>query len=103
MTGQAELVEGTLAGEIQEIMGTVFRGLIECDKAYEFVAAMRKRAELVTRNFPQIPVANRDMAMGQISICYELADGAKAALEAAISEAKEKAAARTRKEAAAQT
>ena len=41
------------------------------------------------------------MAMGQISICYELVDGAKAALEAALAEAKERAAQKTRKEAAA--
>ena len=63
----------------------------------EFIAAMQKRAELTTRQLPSLPVANRDMATGQISICYELADGAKSALDAAISEAKEREADRIRK------
>lgn len=89
--------ENMIADEIGEIMAEVYRTLIENDKAYEFIAAMKKRAELTTRQLPSLPVANRDMATGQISICYELADGAKAALEAAISEAKEREANRIRK------
>ena len=89
--------ENTVAEEVREIMMEVYRTLIECDKAYEFIAAMQKRAELTTRQLPSLPTANRDMATGQISICYELADGAKAALDAAISEAKERAANTTRK------
>ena len=92
--------ENALADNIKEIMGEIYKTLIECDKAYEFIAAMQKRAELTTRQLPSIPVANRDMAVGQISICYELSDGAKAALEAALSEAKEREAAKTRKDAA---
>ena len=89
--------EAALSGEIGEIMAEVYRALIECDRAYEFIAAMQKRAELTTRTLPATPVANRDKAFGQISICYELADGAKSALDAAIAEAKERAADRTRK------
>ena len=89
--------ETALSGEIAEIMAQVYRALIECERAYEFIAAMQKRAELTTRTLPATPVANRDMAVGQISICYELADGAKSALDAAISEAKERAANGTRK------
>lgn len=89
--------EQLLVEEIGEIMAEVYRTLIECDKAYEFIAAMKKRAELTTRQLPSLPTANRDMATGQISICYELADGAKAALDAAISEAKERAANKIRK------
>ena len=89
--------ESTLAEEIGEIMAEVYGTLVENDKAYEFIAAMQKRAELTTRQLPSLPVANRDMATGQISICYELADGAKAALDAAISEAKEREADRIRK------
>ena len=89
--------ENSVAEEVREIMMEVYRTLIECDKADEFIAAMQKRAELTTRQLPSLPTANRDMATGQISICYELADGAKAALDAAISEAKERAANKIRK------
>ena len=89
--------ENSVAEEVREIMMEVYRTLIECDKAYEFIAAMQKRAELTTRQLPSLPTANRDMATGQISICYELADGAKSALDAAISEAKERAANKIRK------
>lgn len=84
--------------EIRECMTEVFDSLIKVDKAHEFIYAMQKRAELTTRAYASTPVENRDMAMGQISICYELADGAKAALEVAISEAKEREAAKIRKE-----
>lgn len=87
--------------EIRECMAEVFDSLIKVDKAHEFIYAMTKRAELTTRNYASTPVENRDMAMGQISICYELVDGAKAALEAALSEAKEREAQKTRKEATA--
>lgn len=89
--------EQSLMEEISEIMAEVYRSLIENDRAYEFIAAMQKRAELTTRQLPSLPTANRDMATGQISICYELADGAKTALDAAISEAKERAANKIRK------
>ncbi len=95
MTNPAESVEK----DVCETLGEVFRALIECDRAQEFIYAMQRRAEAVTRSFATTPPDNRDMAMGQISICYELADGAKAALDAAISEAKERAADRIRKEA----
>ena len=87
--------------EIRECMAEVFDSLIKVDKAHEFIYAMMKRAELTSRTYASTPVENRDMAMGQISMCYELVDGAKAALEAARAEAKERAAQKTRKEAAA--
>lgn len=93
------MTAATIESEIQELMTEVFDSLIKVDKGYEFLYAMQKRAELTTRAYASTPVENRDVAMGQISICYELADGMKSALDAAISEAKEKEANRIRKEA----
>ena len=62
---------------------------------------MKKRAELTARKFPFTPSENRDVAMGQISICYEMVDGAKSALDAANPDDKEAEARRIRKEVAA--
>ena len=58
-------------------------------------------AELTARKFPFTSSENRDVAMGQISICYEMVDGAKAALGAANPDDKEAEARRIRKEVAA--
>ena len=67
----------------------------------EFIELMKKRAELTARKFPFTPSENRDVAMGQISICYELADRAKSALDAKASFATDAEANRIRKEVAA--
>ena len=55
-------------------------------------------AELAARTFVRTPAEYRDMAAGQISICYELADGAKSALDAKASFATDAEANRIRKE-----
>ena len=70
-------------------------------RAEQFIDLMKKRAEIAARVFVRTPPEYRDMAAGQISICYEMADGVKAALAAKPSFATEEEADRIRKEVAA--
>lgn len=70
-------------------------------RAEAFIEAMKRRAEITARMFVHQPPELRDMAAGQISICYELADRAKSALDARASQATDAEADRIRKEVAA--
>ena len=85
---------------IGEIMEEVYYIIAATGRAKEFIEAMKKRAELAARTFVRTPAEYRDMAAGQISICYELADGAKSALDAKASFATDAEANRIRKEVA---
>ena len=86
-----------LEEEMRELMEEFYYVLVATGRAPQFIALMKKRAELTARKFPFTPSENRDVAMGQISICYEIVDGAKAALGAANPDDKEAEARRIRK------
>ena len=90
-----------LEKSVQEIMTEFFYVVAATGRAPQFIDAMKKRAEIASRVFVRTPPEYRDMAAGQISICYELADGVKAALDAKSSFATDEEANRIRKEVAA--
>ena len=96
-----EMALRQIENEMRELMEEFYYVLVATGRAPHFIEIMRKRAELTARKFPFTPSENRDVAMGQISICYELADGARAALGAANPDDKEAEAQRIRKEVAA--
>lgn len=90
-----------LEKDVSETLDEFFHVLVATGRASDFVSAMKGRAEIAVRMLPRLPVENRGMATGQISICYELADRAKAALAASSPLATEDEANRIRKEVAA--
>ena len=90
-----------LDNEIRELMQEFYYVLVAMGRAPQFIALMKKRAELTARKFPFTSPENRDVAMGQISICYEMVDGAKSALDAANPDDKEAEALKIRREVAA--
>ena len=96
-----EMALRQLENEMRALMEEFYYVLVATGSAPHFIEIMKKRAELTARKFPFTPSENRDVAMGQISICYELADGARAALGAANPDDKEAEAQRIRKEVAA--
>ena len=96
-----EMALRQIENEMRELKEEFYYVLVATGRAPHFIEIMRKRAELTARKFPFTPSENRDVAMGQISICYELADGARAALGAANPDDKEAEAQRIRKEVAA--
>lgn len=62
--------------------------LVEHNLVEQFCGMMNARAELTARDMIGVADANVMFALkGQISICYELVDGAMAALEAKKAEA----------------
>lgn len=87
-----------LENSVSEIMEEFFYVVAATGRAEKFIEAMKKRAEIATRSVLHLAPEFRDMAMGQISICYELADGAKSALAAKSSLATEEEANRIRME-----
>lgn len=90
-----------LEDSIRKIMDEFYYVVAATGRAEKFIEAMKKRGEIASRMFVRTPPEYRDMAAGQISICYELADGVKAALDAKASFATEEEANRIRKEVAA--
>ena len=96
-----EMALRQIENEMRELMEEFYYVLVATGRAPHFIEIMKKRAELTARKVPFTPSENRDVAMGQISICYELADGAKTALGAANPDDKEAEAQRIRKEVAA--
>ena len=96
-----EMALRQIENEMRALMEEFYYVLVATGRAPHFIEIMKKRAELTARKFPFTPSENRDVAMGQISICYELADGARAALGAANPDDKEAEAQRIRKEVAA--
>ena len=96
-----EMALRQIENEMRELMEEFYYVLVATGRAPHFIEIMKKRAELTARKFPFTPSENRDVVMGQISICYELADGARAALGAANPDDKEAEAQRIRKEVAA--
>ena len=89
-----------LENSIGEVMEEFYYVVAATGRAQQFIDAMKKRAEIAARTFVRTPAEYRDMAAGQISICYELADGAKSALDAKVSFATDAEANRIRKEVA---
>ena len=89
-----------LENSIGEVMEEFYYVVAATGHAQQFIDAMKKRAEIAARTFVRTPAEYRDMAAGQISICYELADGAKSALDAKASFATDAEANRIRKEVA---
>ncbi len=89
-----------LENSIGEVMEEFYYVVAATGRAQQFIDAMKKRAEIAARTFVRTPAEYRDMAAGQISICYELADGAKSALDAKASFATDAEANRIRKEVA---
>lgn len=89
---------GELEESLGELMQEFYYVLAATGRAQEFIDAMKKRAEIAARTFVRTPSEFRDMAAGQISICYELADGAKAALDAKSSFATEEEVTKIRQE-----
>ena len=89
-----------LENSIGEAMEEFYYVVAATGRAQQFIDAMKKRAEIAARTFVRTPAEYRDMAAGQISICYELADGAKSALDAKASFATDAEANRIRKEVA---
>ncbi len=87
-----------LENSIGEVMEEFYYVVAATGRAQQFIDAMKKRAEIAARTFVRTPAEYRDMAAGQISICYELADGAKSALDAKASFATDAEANRIRKE-----
>lgn len=90
-----------LEESVKDIMSEFYYVVAATGRAEAFIEAMKKRAEMASRMFIRTPPELRDMEAGQISICYELADGAKAALVAKGSYATDVEANRIRKEVAA--
>ena len=89
-----------LENSMGEVMEEFYYVVAATGRAQQFIDAMKKRAEIAARTFVRTPAEYRDMAAGQISICYELADGAKSALDAKASFATDAEANRIRKEVA---
>ena len=90
-----------LENSVNAIMDEFCYVVAATGRAEQFIDAMKKRAEIAARTFIRTPAEYRDMAAGQISICYELADRAKSALDAKASFATDAEANRIRKEVAA--
>lgn len=89
-----------ISRRLKEVSDEVFQILQITGHAKKFAEMMRLRAELTARSYAMTPKENREMAMGQISICYELADGATSALSAPGSYATDAEVERIRKEVA---
>jgi len=78
----------------------LFKSLKDRDALKEFCNAMRQRAMLVSRNIVSADDDNTMHALrGQLSICFELADGAESALEAEKAKANADSAGRIQNEA----
>ena len=90
-----------LENSVNSIMDEFCYVVAATGRAEQFIDAMKKRAEIAARTFIRTPAEYRDMAAGQISICYELADRAKSALDAKASLATDAEVNRIRKEVAA--
>ena len=80
MISREELESGI--NGIRDISERAFGIIAKSGAAPEFILLLRMWAELVTRQIPNTPHENRDIAFGRILNFYEMADEAKRALEA---------------------